>query len=178
MSRVGKRPILLPEGVKVDIDQGRVKVKGPKGALERPLVPKVKLDSDGRTVTVKAVDQSRQARAFNGLFRTLVNNMVVGVSAGFSRRLELVGVGYRAELSGRTINLALGYSNPVRFELPQGIEAEVDRQKITLTGIDKELVGQTAARIRTIRPPEPYKSKGVKYAEEKIRRKVGKAGAK
>jgi large subunit ribosomal protein L6 len=178
MSRIGKQPIHLPEGVKVVVAEGLVKVSGPKGELSRALAPKVAVECEGRTVRVKAAEESRQAKAFHGLFRTLVNNMVLGVSAGFTRRLELVGVGYKVEMAGNGLNLALGYSHPINFVLPAGIKAEVDRQRITLTGIDKELLGQTAAKLRALRRPEPYKGKGVKYVEETIRRKVGKAGAK
>ncbi len=177
MSRIGKQPIPLPDGVKVEIKNDRVSVKGPKGALERDFVPLISLETDGQSVVVKPTDESRQARAFHGLFRTLVNNMVVGVSAGFEKKLELVGVGYKAELQGQSLNLAVGYSHPVNFPLPAGIEAQVDRQRITISGIDKEVVGQTAAKIRALRPPEPYKGKGIKYVDEIIRRKAGKAGA-
>ncbi len=177
MSRIGKQPIPLPDGVKVDIKDDKVTVKGPKGVLERPVVPLVALETDGQSVVVKPTDETRQARAFHGLFRTLVNNMVVGVSAGFSKQLELVGVGYKAEVQGQSLNLAVGFSHPVNFPLPQGIEAVVDRQRITLSGIDKEVLGQTAATIRALRPPEPYKGKGIKYSDEIIRRKAGKAGA-
>jgi large subunit ribosomal protein L6 len=178
MSRIGKQPIPIPEGVELKISGERVEVKGPKGKLSRPFVPLVKIESDGRTALVTPTENSRRANAFHGLFRTLVNNMVVGVSQGFSRQLEMVGVGYKADLQGRAINFALGYSHPINFQLPEGIEAAVDRQRITVSGIDKELVGQTAAKIRALRPPEPYKGKGVKYVNETIRRKVGKAGAK
>ena len=178
MSRIGKQPIPLPDGVKVEIKDDKVSVKGPKGALERNFVPLVTLETDGRSAVVKpTTDDSRQARAFHGLFRTLVNNMVVGVSTGFSKQLELVGVGYKAELQGQALNLAVGFSHPVNFPLPQGVEAQIDRQKITISGIDKEAVGQTAAKIRALRPPEPYKGKGIKYSDEIIRRKAGKAGA-
>lgn len=178
MSRIGKKPVPLPDGVKVDISGAVVKVQGPKGALERQMVPQVKIESDGRQVMVAIAESSREAGAFQGLTRTLINNMVIGVSNGYSKDLELVGVGYRAELENKVIKLALGYSNPIMFDLPEGIEAQVDRQKIKISGIDKELVGQTAAKIRDLRPPEPYKGKGVKYADEIIRRKVGKTGAK
>ncbi len=177
MSRIGKQPIPLPNGVKVEIKDEKVTVKGPKGYLERGFVPLVSLETDGPSVVVKPADDSRQARAFHGLFRTLVNNMVVGVSTGFSKQLELVGVGYKADLQGKTLNLAVGYSHPVNFPLPEGIEAKIDRQKITISGIDKEVVGQTAAKIRALRPPEPYKGKGIKYSDEIIRRKAGKTGA-
>lgn len=177
MSRIGKQPVPVPDGVKVEIKDKTVTVTGPKGSLSRPFVPQVEAETDGRTVTVTKTDSSREAGAFQGLFRTLINNMVLGVSQGYSKKLELVGVGYRAEVQGKILNLSLGFSHPVNFQLPEGITAEADRQKVTISGIDKELVGQTAATIRALRPPEPYKGKGVKYADEVIRRKAGKAGA-
>ena len=179
MSRVGKQPINVPKGVTVEYEAPHLKVKGPKDALERDIHPKVELKIDGSVITVSPVDDSRDARALWGLTRTLVSNMVVGVSDGFTRVLEVIGVGYRAEAQGQTLNLALGYSHPIAFPIPTGISAEVDKQnRITLKGADKELLGLTAARIRSLRKPEPYKGKGVKYAEEVIQRKVGKAGAK
>jgi len=178
MSRIGKAPIPLPQGVSVEIGDDEVRVKGPKGTLSRARLSGVAVKVDGGLIQVSATEDSRQTRAYYGLFRTLVNNMVVGVSEGFERRLEVVGVGYRAGVQGKSLNLSLGYSQPVSFTLPEGIEAAVNKQFITLTGIDKEVVGQTAAKIRALRPPEPYKGKGIKYVEEHIRRKVGKAGIK
>jgi len=178
MSRIGKKSIPLPQGVSVQVSDAEVRVKGPKGELSRPRLPLIEVEVEGAVVQVRAAEESRRANSFHGLCRTLINNMVVGVSQGFTRQLDLVGVGYRAELQGREINLSLGYSHPVLFPLPEGIEAEVDRTKIILKGIDKELLGQTAAKLRALRPPEPYKGKGVKYAEEVVRRKAGKAGAR
>jgi large subunit ribosomal protein L6 len=179
MSRVGKQPINVPQGVTVDYKEPVVTVKGPKGTLSREVHPKVQLDIKDGVITVSPREETRDARALWGLTRSLVNNMVVGVSTGFTRVLEVIGVGYRADVQGQTLNLALGYSHPIEFPLPKGITAAVDKQnRITLEGFDKELLGLTAARIRALRKPEPYKGKGVKYAEEQIQRKVGKAGAK
>jgi large subunit ribosomal protein L6 len=179
MSRVGKQPINVPQGVTVDYKEPVVTVKGPKGTLSREVHPKVQLDIKDGVITVSPREETRDARALWGLTRSLVNNMVVGVSTGFTRVLEVIGVGYRADVQGQTLNLALGYSHPIEFPLPKGITAAVDKQnRITLEGSDKELLGLTAARIRALRKPEPYKGKGVKYAEEQIQRKVGKAGAK
>lgn len=179
MSRVGKQPVGLPQGVDVKIDGQKVEVKGPKGSLSREFHELVEVEQADGELRVKPREESQTARAMWGLTRSLLNNMVVGVSAGFTRVLEINGVGYRAEMKGEVLNLALGFSHPVEFPLPTGISAAVEKNtQITLTGIDKELLGLTAARIRAFRPPEPYKGKGVKYAEETIRRKVGKAGIK
>ncbi|MFH1091780.1 MAG: 50S ribosomal protein L6 [Pseudomonadota bacterium] len=179
MSRVGKQPIEIPQGVTINYEGQELTVKGAKATLKRQIHPKVRLKIEGQVITVTPAEESREARALWGLTRTLVSNMVTGVSQGFSRGLEVIGVGYRAELQGQSINFALGYSHPINFPLPEGISATVDKQnRITLTGADKELLGLTAARIRALRRPEPYKGKGIKYAEEVIRRKVGKAGAK
>jgi len=175
MSRIGKQPIEIPQKVKLAISGPTVKVDGPLGVLERTFRG-VKFASDGKQVTVEPVDQSRFARALWGLSRTLLSNMVVGVSKGFERTLEINGVGYRAEVKGSELTLTLGKSHPEIFNLPKGIKAEVDKQTILkLSGVDKELLGQTAAKVRSLRPPEPYKGKGVKYQEETIRRKAGKA---
>ncbi len=179
MSRVGKLPVELPQGVEVKISGQEVEVKGPKGTLSHRFHDLVEVVQEDGVLRVKPRSDSNQARALWGLSRSLLNNMVIGVSRGFTRVLEINGVGYRAEVSGRTLKLALGYSHPVEYQLPDGIEAKVDRNTvITLSGIDKQLLGQTAATIRAFRPPEPYKGKGIKYAEEEIRRKVGKAGVK
>jgi large subunit ribosomal protein L6 len=165
--------------VTVDYKEPVITVKGPKGTLSREVHPKVQLDVQDGVIKVSPREETRDARALWGLTRSLVNNMVVGVSTGFTRVLEVIGVGYRADVQGQTLNLALGYSHPIEFPLPKGITAAVDKQnRITLEGSDKELLGLTAARIRALRKPEPYKGKGVKYAEEQIQRKVGKAGAK
>ncbi|MCF8032595.1 MAG: 50S ribosomal protein L6 [Desulfarculaceae bacterium] len=179
MSRVGKQPVSLPAGVEVTLDESKIEVKGPKGVLSRELHPLVQISQEDGKVSVAPVDDSLKARGLWGLFRSLINNMVLGVSQGYTKVLEINGVGYRAEASGNTLKLTLGFSHPVDFALPEGISASVEKNTIvTLSGIDKELLGQTAATIRAFRPPEPYKGKGIKYAEETIRRKVGKAGVK
>ena len=179
MSRVGKQPGVLPSGVEAKINGQDIEVKGPKGALSRTLHPLVSIEQDDGKLTIKPVDDSLKAKGLWGLFRSLVNNMVVGVSQGYSKVLQINGVGYRAEVAGSTLKLTLGFSHPVEFALPDGISASVEKNTIiTLSGIDKELLGQTAATVRAFRPPEPYKGKGIKYADEAIRRKVGKAGVK
>ena len=177
MSRIGKQPIPITKDVEVKINGDLVTVKGPKGVLERRIHQKIGVEIDGENILITARDNLRETRALHGLFGALVSNMVLGVTKGFEKSLEIVGVGYRAELKGRTAIFNLGYSNPVNFELPEGIDANVDKSKIVLSGIDKELLGRTAAKIRSLRPPEPYKGKGVKYVDENIRRKAGKAGA-
>jgi large subunit ribosomal protein L6 len=179
MSRVGKRPIPLPPEVKVDSLGAEIQVTGSRGTLRRRVPPRVRVDVADGSIQVTPADRSREARAMHGLTRTLINNMVVGVTDGYSRVLEVNGVGYRADVKGDTLHLNVGYSHPVQFKLPAGIEATVDKQnRITLNGIDKELLGLTAAKIRAFRRAEPYKGKGIRYAGEVIRRKVGKAGAK
>jgi len=178
MSRIGKMPIEIPKDVKVDIKDELISIKGPKGELKRTINPKVRLNIENDQILVAVDDDSKESKSCHGLFRALVANMVKGVSQGFERMLEIVGVGYRAEVSGRTATFHLGYSHPVVFELPEGIDANIDKSKITLTGIDKELLGRTAAKIRSFRKPEPYKGKGIKYAEEVIKRKAGKSGAR
>jgi large subunit ribosomal protein L6 len=178
MSRIGKQPIQLPPDVKVNLRGSEIEVSGTKGALKRELPPRVKLEVTDGQVLVSPGDGGREARALHGLTRTLINNMVVGVTNGYTRVLEINGVGYRADVRGDTLHLALGYSHPIEFKLPKGIEASVDKQnRITLSGIDKELLGLTAAKIRDFRRCEPYKGKGIRYAGEVVRRKVGKAGA-
>ena len=178
MSRIGKKPIVIPAGVKIALNGQSIKVEGPKGRLERVMHDQVDIRVEADQIQVAPRDL-KSGGALQGLTRTLIANMVDGVTKGFTRGLEINGVGYRAELKGTTLNLALGYSHPVEYPLPAGVSAEVDKQtKITLSGIDKELVGATAAKIRSFRPPEPYKGKGIKYAEERILRKAGKAGAK
>lgn len=175
MSRIGKVPVDLPAKVKVSINGPTVKVEGPLGSLERTFRG-VTFEQSAARVTLKPVDESRAARALWGLSRTLLANMVTGVSKGFVRVLEINGVGYRAEVAGTTLTLSLGKSHPVVFPLPEGIKAEVEKQTtLKLIGVDKELLGQTAAKVRSFRPPEPYKGKGVKYQEETIRRKAGKS---
>lgn len=179
MSRVGKLPVKLPSGVEVKIDGQQLRIKGPKGSLQRDINPLVSVTLENGQIVVKPLEDSLKARGMWGLYRTLLRNMVTGVSQGFKRVLEINGVGYRAEATGKALKLTLGFSHPVEFPLPEGVSAAVEKNTvITLTGIDNELLGQTAATIRAFRPPEPYKGKGIKYAEETIRRKVGKAGVK
>ena len=179
MSRIGRKPIPVPQGVRITVEGQRVKVEGAKGKLAHSVPGALTVSlKDGQLHVARTVDQ-RNVRALHGLTRSLLANMVKGVSEGFERKLEIVGIGYRAQLQGKNLQLMLGYSHPVVFPLPEGIQADVDRQVlITLKGADKALVGQTAARLRSLREPDPYKGKGIKYADEVIRRKVGKkAGA-
>jgi large subunit ribosomal protein L6 len=179
MSRIGKRPISIPNKVTVSIDGQAVAVKGPKGELSRVLPSEVEVVQEGETILVKRRDDSRVARQRHGLSRTLVANMVEGVSQGFQRQLEIIGVGYRAQMQGKNLILNVGYSNPVQIEPPDGIQMAVENNtNVIVTGIDKEIVGNTAARIRAVRPPEPYKGKGIRYAGEVVKRKAGKAGKK
>ena len=177
MSRVGKAPITLPSGVSVEIDGQKVKVKGPKGELLREFHERVSITEDDGVLTVSRSDDERQSRALHGLSRALLANMVIGVSEGYKKELSIVGVGYRAALNGNSIDLQLGFSHPVSVDAPAGITFEVPEQtKIIISGIDKESVGQIASEIRAIRPPEPYKGKGIRYVDEYVRRKAGKAG--
>ncbi|AJD47005.1 50S ribosomal protein L6 [Alcanivorax sp. S71-1-4] len=175
MSRVAKNPIKLPQGVEVKIDDQRVAIKGGKGALEHVVHELVAVAVDDGVLSVRPQKESQQAWALAGTTRALLSNMVTGVSAGFERKLELIGVGYRAQAQGKVLNLSLGFSHPVAYELPEGITAETPTQtEIVLKGIDKQLIGQVAANVRGFRPPEPYKGKGVRYAGEKVRRKEAK----
>lgn len=178
MSRIGRLPIPLPDNVKLHVADGSVRVEGPKGTLSRRLEPEVSITIDGKTALVERTDDSRRARSVHGLTRKLVANMVQGAGTGFTKGLEITGVGYRAEVRGEVLFLTLGYSHPIAYHLPSGISAKVEKQvSITLEGSDRELLGQTAAAIRRLRPPEPYKGKGVRYATETVRRKAGKAAA-
>ena len=177
MSRIGRKPLPLPKGVTVTSTGGKMAVKGPKGELARPVPTGVTLKVDAGKVVVERADDSRENRAKHGLVRAHLANMVKGVTDGWTRELEINGVGYRAEVAGDTVNMALGYSHPVVFKLPKGITAKVDKNRLILSGSDRDTLGQTAAKVRELRPPEPYKGKGVKYVEEVIARKVGKAGA-
>ena len=177
MSRVGKKPILIPKEVKTDIKGDLLTVKGPKGELSRKIHPNVSIINENDQIIVNVDDMSKESRSLQGLHRALIANMVTGVSQGFERGLEIVGVGYRAELSGKKATFHLGYSKPIEFQLPDTIEATVEKTKITLRGADKELLGETAAKIRGLRSPEPYKGKGIRYAGEIIRRKAGKTAA-
>jgi ribosomal protein L6, bacterial type len=178
MSRIGKQPITLPKGVEVKLDGLTLAVKGPKGALTTMAADCLTYTIDGDAVTLTRKDENRFTRAQHGLRRTLLANCVQGVSNGFSKTLEVIGVGYKVAVKGSVIELALGFSHPVLIDLPSGIEAKVEGQKLTLSGIDKELVGEVAARIRRLRKPEPYKGKGIRYENEQVRRKVGKSGGK
>jgi large subunit ribosomal protein L6 len=178
MSRIGRSPITLPAGVDVKVDGPRVVVKGPKGTLERTVTDRVSVTVEDGTVRVERADDERESRAQHGLFRSLIANMVTGVSEGYRKELQAVGVGYRASLQGSKLELLVGMSHPVVMDTPDGIDFEVpEPTRIVVSGIDKELVGQTAANIRRVRPPEPYKGKGIRYVGEFVRRKAGKAGA-
>ncbi len=180
MSRIGRTPIAIPAGVKVDVTADNViTVKGAKETLTRQLHPDMKVEIEGDTITIVRPSDNKMHRSLHGLTRTLVNNMVIGVTEGFTKNLEINGVGYRAAMQGKTLNLTLGYSHPVNFEAEAGITIEVPApNQIVVKGADKERVGAVAAKIRSFRAPEPYKGKGIKYADEYIRRKEGKTGAK
>ena len=177
MSRIGLSPITLPEGVDVSIDGSSVTVKGSRGSLSRMFSDRVSFTLDDRVISVARLDDERTSRALHGLSRALLQNMVVGVSEGYQKELQCVGVGYRASLQGTSLELLVGFSHPVRVEAPEGVTFEVpEPTRIVVRGIDKELVGQVAANVRSIRPPEPYKGKGIRYANEVVRRKAGKSG--
>jgi len=177
MSRIGNAPITVPGGVDVKIDGAVVTMKGPQGTLTRTVSDKVTVSIEDGIITVARVDEDRESKALHGLTRALLANMATGVSAGFVKQLQTVGVGYRAILTGKTLELQVGYSHPVTMEAPEGIEIEVpEPTRIIVKGIDKEKVGQVAANIRSVRPPEPYKGKGIRYVDEQVRRKAGKAG--
>ena len=178
MSRIGKNPVVIPEKVEVKVEGAFVSVKGPNGNLEYTFTDKVKIDLNGKEVQVNPVDESKLSRSLWGTTRTLINNMVVGVSTGFTKTLEFNGVGYKAAVKGSAIELNLGYSHPIVYELPEGISAKVTKNVIDVSGSNKELVGFTAAKIRSFRPPEPYKGKGIKYIDEVIIKKAGKTGGK
>ena len=177
MSRIGRKPVILPKGTKLELQEGQVIVTGPKGSLRRPFLEGLAIDVDDSTVVVRRTSEDKKTKGLHGLMRTLIANMVDGVHEGFERKLEIVGIGYRSELQGNNIIFYLGYSHPITFPLPAGISAQVDKQTLlTIKGIDKELVGQTAAKIRALRKPDVYKNKGVKYADEVLRKKAGKSG--
>ncbi len=178
MSRIGKKPIPLPKGVEVKLDGNVVNIKGPKGNLSAVVADCLDYDVADGQVTITRKDESPLARAQHGLRRTLLANCIIGVDKGFSKILEVIGVGYKVAVKGNAIELALGFSHPVIVELPKGIEAKAEGQKLTISGIDKEQVGELAARIRRLRKPEPYKGKGIRYENEQVRRKVGKSGGK
>ena len=178
MSRIGNRPIAIPSGVTVNIGDGEIQVKGPKGELTGPIPSGITPKLEGDELSFERADDTKPVRANHGLARALSNNMVVGVSEGFTKRLEIEGVGYRADVKGKVLNLLLGFSHPVEMPIPEGLKVSVDQNtKVAIEGADKQTVGQFAADVRALRPPEPYKGKGVRYDDEHIRRKVGKAGA-
>lgn len=178
MSRIGKLPISVPAGVTINMEGQKITATGPKGTLEVVIHRAVKVSQEGEVITVVMKDAKASDRSLWGLSRTLVANLVQGVAEGFSKQLEIQGVGYRAALNGNTLNLSLGYSHPIDYVLPEGIEAKVEAANITISGANKQLVGQVAAEIRSKRPPEPYKGKGIRYVGEQVRRKAGKAAAK
>ena len=179
MSRIGKMPVVIPAGVEIKIEEGNfITVKGPKGTLQRKLVPDMNIAIEAGQLVVTRPNDLKRNKSLHGLTRTLINNMVVGVTAGYSKVLEINGTGYRAAKAGKQLNLTLGYSHPVAMQDPDGVDSTVEGNKITVSGIDKEKVGQYAAEIRAKRQPEPYKGKGIKYSTETIIRKAGKAGKK
>jgi large subunit ribosomal protein L6 len=177
MSRIGRLPITVPSGVDVSIEGATVSVKGPKGTLRRDIAPQLRIVREDGTLRVERPDDAKQSRELHGLTRTLIANMVTGVTTGYRKGLEITGVGYRAQLVGKKLQLSLGYSHPIEIDPPEGVAFEVENPtRLAVTGIDKELVGHVAARVRAMRKPEPYKGKGVRYSGEVIRRKAGKAG--
>ena len=176
MSRVGKKPIQIPGNAKITYKDNHITVKGEKGSLSLDVHPAIDLKIDDASIIVEMKSNDRKTVALQGLTRSLVSNMITGVTKGFERKLEINGIGYRAESKGKSILFNLGYSHPIDFKLPEGISASIDKTLIVLSGIDKQLLGQTAASIRKLRPPEPYKGKGIKYVEEHIQRKAGKTG--
>ncbi len=178
MSRIGKKPIQIPDKVNVSITDGTIEVKGPKGALRTPFPPGITFAVEDHHIVARTVREDKELGKFHGLGRSLVANAVRGVTEGFKKELDIVGIGYRAEVKGRQVNFALGYSHPIVFEIPAGIEIAVEKNThITVTGIDRQLVGQVAANIRRLRKPDPYKQKGVRYTGERLKKKVGKTGA-
>jgi len=179
MSRVGKQPIPVPKGVDIVFENNMLSVKGPKGELVQEIDKKLNLTFDSKVIVVERKEDTKESNSLHGLTRSLIANMIQGVTNGFEKTLNIVGVGYRAETEGDILNLSLGYSHPIRFLLPKGINAKVDKQvNITIEGIDKQVVGEVAAKIRSFRKPEPYKGKGILYTNERVRRKIGKAGIK
>ncbi|HET7528828.1 MAG TPA: 50S ribosomal protein L6 [Candidatus Saccharimonadales bacterium] len=176
MSRVGKQPITIPSGVTITVDDDKVTVNGSKGSLEQFTMPGIKIRQENNSLVVERENDERQNRARHGLMRSLINNMVVGVSQGFEKKLEINGVGYRVQQQGADLKLNLGFSHDITFKVPAGVTASVEQNVITISGIDKQQVGQVAAEIRALKKPEPYKGKGIKYADERIIRKSGKSG--
>lgn len=178
MSRIGKLPIEIPAGVTITVDPERISVKGPKGELFVATQPNTTVTVEGNVLTVTRSNEEAQARAAHGLVRSLINNAIIGVTKGFEKKLEINGVGFRLSGGGKQIDMALGFSHPVKYTAPEGVELKTDKMEITVSGIDKQQVGQVAAEIRSLKKPEPYKGKGIKYADEVILRKAGKAGKK
>ena len=179
MSRIGKKPIAIPKGVTVKADANGVEVKGPKGQLKQALPPGITAAIEDGNVVTKKASEDPELRKFHGLARSLVNNAVLGVTEGWKKELDIVGVGYRVEMKGQQIHLALGYSHPIVFDVPKGIDVAIEKQThITVTGVDRQLVGQVAANLRRMREPDPYQQKGVRYTGEKLKKKAGKTGAK
>ena len=178
-SRMGKRPVALPKGVTLAVNNGKIEVKGPKGQVSKPLTPNVKIVVENNAVTVKPTIEGRDGARFQGLARSIINGMVQGAGAGYTKTLQLVGTGYRAEVKGKVLNLQLGFSHHINFPIPEGVAVQIPGDSkgtlVVLTGVDKEVMGQTAAKIRGFRPPEPYGGKGVRYQGEKVREKAGKA---
>ncbi len=176
MSRIGKKPIAIPERVKISQDKATIKIEGPRGILSMAIPQGIEVKVENKAIEVKTLAESRKANSYHGLVRTLMANMVTGVSVGFQKSLELSGIGYRAERHDDILRLVLGFSSPVEYKIPQGIDVKVDKQiNVIVSGIDKQLVGRVAAEIRELKKPEPYKGKGIRYAGEKVRRKVGKS---
>ncbi|UCG85139.1 MAG: 50S ribosomal protein L6 [Gemmatimonadota bacterium] len=179
MSRIGKKPVVIPRGVTVKVEDGHVSVKGPKGELDGTVHPEINVSVDGEQINVARPSDQKRHRALHGLTRSLLNNMVEGVTNGFAKRLEIHGVGYKAEATAKGVRLVVGYSHPVEYTAPPGVSIQVENPTtMVVEGIDKQVVGQVAAEIRKVRPPEPYKGKGIRYQGEHVRRKAGKAGAK
>jgi len=178
MSRIGKKPITVPEGVEVKIEDDVIEVSGPLGRLTQKLFPRIRVTKKDGQIIVERLSDLKQCRALHGLARSLISNLIIGVTKGFRKELIITGMGYRANLEGRVLNLQLGYTHPVKFPLPDGIDVKVEKQtQIVVSGRDKQLVGEVAAKIRRFRPPEPYKGKGIRYIDEQVKRKVGKAAA-
>ena len=176
MSRVGLKPVAIASGVDVSVSGGTVRVKGPKATLQTPVAPHTSVEVRDGTVLVKRMSEEKAAKAAHGLMRSVLSNMIAGVTKGFERKLDIVGVGYKAEMKGKELVLVVGYSHPVSLQIPEGLDVRLDSStRITVAGPDRRLVGQFAANVREVRPPEPYKGKGIRYADEKIRRKVGKS---
>ena len=179
MSRIGKQPITIPSAAKVEVKDGVLIAEGPKGKVEQKLLPECPITIEDGVLQVTRQDDTGPSKAKHGLMRSLLSNAIVGVTEGFRKELEIVGVGYRGEVKGKEIHFALGYSHPIVFQLPEGVQAEIDRNnKITLDCADRQLLGQVAANIRSLRPPDPYKAKGIRYSDEHIRRKEGKSGSR